>query len=158
MKFVPETKHEKRNKTTSKKLTITSYQQIVTSLLFFQFTSNLEQSGSRIPHTQSLLMISLIVIVYLTKSKNKKIFFAKYVDIRKIKTALVQKVYFLKLLVGVYLRAKFQVSCIILTSFRHGEGWRVGVGGRGLGVILLPLPQAHTHLKTNTYKTHSDSA
>ena len=84
-------------------------------------------------------MISLIVIVYLTKSKNKKTFFAKYADIRKIKTALVQKVYFLKLLVGVYLRAKFQVSCIILTSFRHGEGWRVGVGG-GVGCNFTPPP------------------
>ena len=36
-------------KTTSKKnLTITSYQQIVTSLSFFQVMANLEQSGSRI--------------------------------------------------------------------------------------------------------------
>ena len=37
-------------------------------------------------------------------------------------------VYFLKLRIGVYLRAKFQVSSIILTSFRQG-------------VILPPPPQ-----------------
>ena len=67
-------------------------------------------------------MISLIVIVYLTKTEKKKTFLTKNADISKMKTALVQKVYFLKLHVGVYLRAKFQVSRIILTSFRNCEG------------------------------------
>ena len=47
MKLGPVTKLDKRNKTTSKKLTMTSCQQIVTSLSFFQFMANLEQFGSR---------------------------------------------------------------------------------------------------------------
>ena len=38
--------------------------------------------------------------------------------------------YFLKLYMGVYLRAKFEVSSMILTSFRPGGG----------GVILPPSP------------------
>ena len=38
---------------------------------------------------------------------------------------------------GVYLRAKFEVSSIILPAFRQGGGG---------GVILPPLPP---HLKTN---------
>ena len=45
MKFEPATKLDKRNKTTSKNLTMTSCPKIVTSLLFFQFMANLEQSG-----------------------------------------------------------------------------------------------------------------
>ena len=49
MKYGPVTKLRRRNKTTLKKLTITSYQKTVASLPFFQFTANLEQSGSQIP-------------------------------------------------------------------------------------------------------------
>ena len=45
MKLEPVSKLDKRNKTTSKKL-MTSGQKILTSLLFFQFTANLEQSRS----------------------------------------------------------------------------------------------------------------
>ena len=49
MKLEPVTKLDKRNKTASKNLTMTSCQQIVTSLSFLRFMANLEQSGSRIP-------------------------------------------------------------------------------------------------------------
>ena len=49
MKVGPVTKLDKRNKTTSKMLMITSCRKIAMSLPFFQFTANLEQSGSRIP-------------------------------------------------------------------------------------------------------------
>ena len=50
-------------------------------------------------------------------------FFAKKnADISKIKRVLVLKVYFLKLQMCVYLHTKFQVSSIIPTSFRPGEG------------------------------------
>ena len=59
------------------------------------------------------------------------IFLQKSADIRKIKMALVVKGIFLKLNKCVYLRAKFKVSSIILTSFRQG-------------VILAP-----TNLKTH---------
>ena len=48
MKLEPVTKLENRNKTTSKKKTMTSFEKIVTPLPFFQFTANLEQFGSRI--------------------------------------------------------------------------------------------------------------
>ena len=49
MKLGPVAKLDKRNKTTSINLTMISSYQIVTSLLFFQFMANLEQSGSQIP-------------------------------------------------------------------------------------------------------------
>ena len=49
-----------------------SCQKIVTSLSFFQFMVNLEQSGNRIPHAQSVkLTFSLIVTFYLTKVENR---------------------------------------------------------------------------------------
>ena len=47
LKAVP--KLDKRNKKTSKTLMMTSYPKIVTSLSFFRFIVNLEQSGSQIP-------------------------------------------------------------------------------------------------------------
>ena len=65
MELGPITKLDKRNKTTSKKLAMTS-------LPFFQITANLEQSGSRIPEVQSVkLMFSLIVTFHLTKTENR---------------------------------------------------------------------------------------
>ena len=48
MKLGPETKLDKKNKTTSKNLTMTSCRKIVTSLSFFRYATNLEQPGSRI--------------------------------------------------------------------------------------------------------------
>ena len=48
-------------------------------------------------------------------------FFAKIADISKLKRALYWKVCFRKLHMCVYVRTKFQVSSIILTSFREGE-------------------------------------
>ena len=72
MKLGQVTKIDKGNKMTSKKLTMTSCQKIVTSFLFFQFTVNLEQSGSRIPEAEFVkLIFSLIVIFYLTKTENR---------------------------------------------------------------------------------------
>ena len=49
MKLGQVTKLDKKNTATSKKLAMNSHQQIVTSLSFFQFTANLEQTGSQIP-------------------------------------------------------------------------------------------------------------
>ena len=54
MKLGAVTRIDKRNKTTSKKLTMTSCQKIVTSLLFFEFLPNLEQSGFRTESLQEL--------------------------------------------------------------------------------------------------------
>ena len=72
MKLGPVTKLHKRNKITSKNLTMASCLEIVTSLSFFQFMANLEQSGSWILDPQSVkLMFSLIVTFYLTKIENR---------------------------------------------------------------------------------------
>ena len=51
MKLGPVTKLDKRNKTTSKNLTMTSCRKIVMSLSFFKFLANLEQSGGWILDT-----------------------------------------------------------------------------------------------------------
>ena len=68
-KLGPVTKRHKRNKTRSKKLTMTSFRKIVTPLIFFQFTANFEQFGSRIP--DALVCKTYIFItsnLYLTKN------------------------------------------------------------------------------------------
>ena len=73
MKFGPVTKLDKRNKTISKKkLTMMPYRKTVTSLSFFQFMANLDQSGSRIPDAQPVEVIfSSTVTFYLTKTENR---------------------------------------------------------------------------------------
>ena len=49
-----------------------SCQDVMASLSFFQFMSNLEQSRSWIPDAESLkLTFSLTLTFYLTKSKNR---------------------------------------------------------------------------------------
>ena len=49
-----------------------SLQKIVTLLLFFEFLANLEQSGGRIPDTESAkVMFSVIVTFFLTKTENR---------------------------------------------------------------------------------------
>ena len=53
MTLGPVPKLDKRNKTTSKKIDDDVTSKIVTSLSFFRFFANLEQSGSRIPDTES---------------------------------------------------------------------------------------------------------
>ena len=66
------TKLDNRNRLTSKKLMMTSCQEIVTSLSFFQSLTNLEQSGSQIPDAWSIkLSFSLIVTFYVTKNGNR---------------------------------------------------------------------------------------
>ena len=65
MKLGTVTKLDKRNKTTSKNLK-------VTSLSFFQFMANLNQLGSWIPGDQSVkLKFLLTVTSYLTKTENR---------------------------------------------------------------------------------------
>ena len=72
MKLRPVTELDKKNKTTSKKLTMTSYRQVVTSLSFFQFMANLEQSGSRISDAQFVkYMFSIIVTFLLLKTEKR---------------------------------------------------------------------------------------
>ena len=72
MKPGPVSKVDKRNKTTSKDLEMTSCLEIVTSFSFLQFMANLEESGSQIPEAQSVqLIFSLIVTFYLTETENR---------------------------------------------------------------------------------------
>ena len=72
IKLAPGIKLDKRNKTTSKNLTMTSCRKIVTSLSFFQFMAKLKLSGSRIPDAQSeKLRLLLIATFYLTKTERR---------------------------------------------------------------------------------------
>ena len=71
MKHGPLTKIGK-NKRTSKKMMMTSCQQMVTSLPFFQFIANLELYGSQILGAQSMkLTFSSKVTFYVTKTENR---------------------------------------------------------------------------------------
>ena len=72
MKHGQVNKIDKRNKKKHKKMMMTSFQGLVTSLTFFQFTANLEQSGSRIPEAYSIkLLFSSTVTFYLKKMKTE---------------------------------------------------------------------------------------
>ena len=141
---------------------MTSCRKIMTSLSFFGFFANLEQSGGRIPDTESArVMFSVIGTFSLTETENRTktsltqlsrycfewryffgqktlIFCKKMVTLAKLRGPRPWKVYFLKLHMDVYLRVKFEVSNIIVTGFRH---W----GGGGEGNLILPPP----YLKTN---------
>ena len=76
MKLGPITKFGKRNKTPSKKIDDDVMSETFTSLSFFWFMANLEQSGSRIVDAYSIkLIFSLKVNFYLIKTENRtKIF------------------------------------------------------------------------------------
>ena len=72
MKLGPVTKLDKRNKTTSKNVTLTPCQKIVTSLSFFRFLVNMKQFGGRIPDTESAkVLFSVIVSFCVTKTENR---------------------------------------------------------------------------------------
>ena len=134
---------------------MTSCQQIVTSLSFLWFMTNLEQSGSRIPDTQCLkLIFSLIATFCLIKTEDrtkrsltqfshycsksryyfcykKQIFYKKNVDISKVNRALVLK--------GIFSETTY--VCVLtyqISSFQHNSN------EFQTGEIILP-----PHLKTN---------
>ena len=72
MKYGSVTKLDKRNKTTSKKFDDDVMSKNLTSLSFFQFMANLEQSESRIPDAETVkIMFFLIVTFDLTKTENR---------------------------------------------------------------------------------------
>ena len=72
MNLGPVTTLDKRNKTLSKHLMMTLCQKIATLLSFSGFLANLEQSGGRIPKTESAKVIfSVIVTFCLTKTLNR---------------------------------------------------------------------------------------
>ena len=72
MKLRPVTKFDRENMSTSKNMTMTLFQQIVTSLPFFQFMANLQSCGSRIPDGWSIkFTLSLTITFYLTKTENR---------------------------------------------------------------------------------------
>ena len=72
IKHGPVNEPDKRNRTMSKNLTMTSRPKIVTSLSFYRFMVTLEQFGSRIPEEwYAKLTFSLIVTFYLPKTENR---------------------------------------------------------------------------------------
>ena len=72
MKLGPVTKLDKRNKTRSTKFDVDVLPENLTSLSLFGFLTNLEQSGGRIPDTESVKVIfSVIVTFCLTKTENR---------------------------------------------------------------------------------------
>ena len=53
-------------------MTVTSCRKIVTSLSFFGFLANLEQSEGRIPDTESAEVMFLVIVTFcLTKTENR---------------------------------------------------------------------------------------
>ena len=72
IKGEPVTKLGKKNKTTSKKLTLTSCRKNVTQLSFFGFLANLDPSWDWTPGTESAnVMFSEIVASFLTKTEDR---------------------------------------------------------------------------------------
>ena len=72
MKLGLVTKLDKRKETKSKKFEDDFMSEIVTPLPFFQFTTNLEQSGSRIPGAYPVKLIFLLIVsFYLSKTENR---------------------------------------------------------------------------------------
>ena len=139
--------HSLRNQPSFDKLfsMMISCQKIVTSLPFFQFTANLEQSRSRILNAQSVkLKFSLISTFYFTKteSKTKKslaqlshycfeyrhcfghtqkktLIFCKKYRHQQNQEGLGTKRYIFWNYICVKFHAKFEVSSITLRSFRQ---------------------------------------
>ena len=75
MKLEPITRLDKRNKTASKKkkkkIDDDACREIETSLSFFGFLANLEQSGDRVPDTEpSKVVFSVIITSCLIKTGN----------------------------------------------------------------------------------------
>ena len=72
MKLGAISKVGKRNKQRQKHLTMTSCRKIVTSLPFFQFTANLEESRIWISDAYSVKLVFLLTVTfYLTKTENR---------------------------------------------------------------------------------------
>ena len=62
----------REKKQRQKNLMLTSYRETVTSLSFFEFLANLEQSGGRLMDTESAkVMFSVIGTFCLTKTENR---------------------------------------------------------------------------------------
>ena len=72
MKLGPVTKLDKTNKTTQEDLMLTSSRKIVTSLPFFGFLANLEQSQGQIPDVEcAKVMFSVTATFCHTKKENR---------------------------------------------------------------------------------------
>ena len=118
----------------------------MTALLFFWFTSELEQSGNRISNAGSMILtFSLGKTFILTKTENKtkksltqlsycsekRYCFYQWVltfcktkmpTSARLRGSWHYRVYLMKLNMFLYSLTKFQVSSIILTSFRQDGG------------------------------------
>ena len=72
MKLDPVTKLHQRNKTTSKKVDDDVMSENCDVIVIFGFLANFEQSGDRIPDTESAkVMFSVTVTFCLTKTENR---------------------------------------------------------------------------------------
>ena len=72
MKLDPVTKLHQRNKTTSKKIDDDVMLENCDVIVIFGFLANFEQSGGRIPDTESAkVMFSVIVTFCLAKTENR---------------------------------------------------------------------------------------
>ena len=71
MKVGPITKLDKKNKTMSKKLTLTSCRKIVMSFLFFGFLANWSHPEARFRTQSAKVMFSVIAAFCLTKAENR---------------------------------------------------------------------------------------
>ena len=112
---------------------MTSYRQIVTSLSFFRFIANLEQSRSRIPDGWSVVLTLLLKLTFYdikNEYRTKKNSNTALILLLSVKILFLPKDFFAKQMlvssklfcnnICVYLPTTFQVSSIILTSFRQG--------------------------------------
>ena len=122
---------------------MTPYRQIITSLPFFRFMTNLDHPGSRIPKVWFVKLTFLLTVTfYLTKTENRTKqsntvpilllcvevlflpktadFLQKNPDISKIRRVLVLKAIF-SATTYVCVLTKCQISNIILTSLYRGN-------------------------------------
>ena len=135
MKLGPVTKLDKRNKARSKKFDHNIMSRNCDALSFFQFLTNLERPERRIAdacfvkltwswnisNKAPLLLLWVQVLFFTLKVLLFNAdFLQKKVILAKLRGSLRGVSYFLKSCMCLYLRTKFQISSIILKSFRSG--------------------------------------
>ena len=71
MELEPVTETDMRNKATSKKIDVDVMSEDYDVIVIFLFLANLEQSGGRIPDTESAKVLSSVIVTFcLTKTEN----------------------------------------------------------------------------------------
>ena len=128
---------------------MTSCQKIMTSTSFFQFLSEIDESGSRIPEAWSVILTFLLISTFHQYQnqyhKNDKqnlkmlIFAINLLTSVKLRGSIMLRG---SIKLCVYWRTKFQDSIIILTSSaklgREGEGGSIIIPYLWVKVLFLP--------------------